>query len=612
MAATSSPSSSRSPQNKRANTFRPQFPVDPFGSSTLAPRPGSSSISSSLSEPWLLKPDQIPFSAGYRRDVILVLGSESGTCSPAVLFHLSLSPLPAPSTKCIAALLASQSLIHSLVIFASHSPPTIPSNPAPTVRVLRLASPLAVEDAGAVRLVSTLEWAERVARLWRASGSDGAGIVYYDEAAKDTPAPTPGSVSRKIGGIPSGSVESLGKKSCRSMKGLPSLLKRRLSTTSTLSGFLSGGSGPPVDPSQRPFDAIINYTPHDVAEKHVLKQTILVTSITRPFLAPTLSPYHKLSEAKRSGRRNSRKRLTSTYSLPPTPPYQSGDLPTQASSSTTAISVLSVSAMPPPPSHMIHVVPPTTRIGLARNLDSFLSSFSQQAVGTEEVDHAKQYILNSSTMREVIVHPHFDQDESTVLDLILLGGLDSVSGKSWIGSSRDILFLPTPGPSPASSTPPTLRKPVRSKSPPDSFHSVDPVSPPRTRARSPPLPSPPLSSGSLRKTRGVHRIAEHSQPVREHDGFVPSNLPPYSDPVRYSSRGPHQPSSLGASSGRATRRSKLNMITKPDDPIFSESGLPTPPDSDEDGRQTLPYPRTPASEVSTSQKKRFKWQFWRS
>lgn len=379
-----------------------------------------------------------------------------------------------------------------------------------------------------------------------------------------------------------------------------------------MSGFLSGGSVPPVDPSQRPFDAIINYTPHDVAEKHVLKQTILVTSITRPFLAPTLSPYHKLSEAKRNGQRDSRKRRSSMYSLPPTPPYQPGDLPAQASSSMTAISMLSMSSMPPPPSHMVHVVPPTTRAGLAQSLDSFLSSFSQQPVDTEEINHAKQYILSSSTMQDIVVHPHFDQDECTVLDLILLGGLDSVPGKSWVGSGRDILFLPTPGTSPTPSTLPTLRKPVRSpsKSPSDLIQSADPVSP--TRTRSSPQLVPPLSNGSVRKTRGgVHWVPERSQLVPEQGGPTLSNLPSYSDPIRYPSQGSYRSSSLSASSGTTTRRSKLSMITKPDDLIFT-SGLPTPPDSDEDGRQMSPCPRTPDSEVSTPQKKKFKWRFWRS
>jgi len=502
------------------------------------------------------------------------------------------------------------------VIFASHDPPTIPPGPTPTVRVLHLASPLAIQDTGAVRLVSTLEWAERVARIWRASGSGGADVIYYDEASKDVPLSSPSvSPSPKAVNAPSVSVESFGGKSFGSMRRLPSLAKRRPSTSSSRSGFLSGGSLPPVDPSQRPFDAILNYIPHDVAEKHVLKQAILVTSITRPFLAPTLSPYHKLSEAKKIGRRNSTTRRGSIRSLPPTPPYQSGDLPTPASSSTTAISVLSMSAMPPLPSHMVHIVPPTPRIGLVRSLDSFLSSFTKQTIGHEEVDHAKQYILNNSTIRETVAHPDFDQDECTVLDLILLGGLDSVSGKSWIGSGQDIRFLPSSTRS-EPSPPPVPRKPVKSppRTPPDTSWSVDPVPRPRPRVESYPQLLPPSSSGSPRRPlRDDNRRVERLELDLERERSTIPNPSPRSDPVRHPHpRAPYQPTSLNASSGRALRRSKLNMITKPDDTTYHTSGLPTPPDSDEDARHTLPKPRTPASEVPTPEKKKFRWRFWKS
>lgn len=130
------------------------------------------------------------------------------------------------------------------MIFASHSPPDLPPSPVPSVQILRLASPLAVEDAGAARLASTLEWAERIARIWRASGSNNAGVLYYDEATKDVPLPRSGSFSRSF-------VQR-----CRS---------------NSLSGPLFTGSLPPVNPSQRPFDAILNYISHGVTQKHVLK-----------------------------------------------------------------------------------------------------------------------------------------------------------------------------------------------------------------------------------------------------------------------------------------------------------------------------------------------------
>ena len=213
------------------------------------------------------------------------------------------------------------------MIFASHSPPDLPPSPVPSVQILRLASPLVVEDAGAARLASTLEWAERIARSWRASGSNNAGVLYYDEATKDVPLPRSGSFSRSF-------VQR-----CRS---------------NSLSGPLFTGSLPPVDPSQRPFDAILNYISHGVTQKHVLKQTILVTSITRPFLAPTFSPYHRLSGVKR----NSGQGLGSrAHSLSPAPPYQSGDLLATTARGVTATHP-SASAVSPPCSHMVHIVPP--------------------------------------------------------------------------------------------------------------------------------------------------------------------------------------------------------------------------------------------------------------
>lgn len=611
MAATSSSSSSRSPRNKHIDSFRPQFPINPFGSHSLNPRPiSSSSFSSSLNEPWLLRTDHTPVLTAYRRDVVLVLGGKSGACSSTLPFTHRSSRSPAPSESCVAALLASHSLVHSLVIFASHSPPTLPSSHAPAVRLLRLTSPLAVEDTGAVRLVSTLEWAERVARAWRASGSDTADVISYDEATRDVPATTPGSYPRNFSSTASRSVESLSK-SFISRRTISFFPKRRLSTCSTMSGFLSAGSIPPVDPSQRPFDAILNYISHEVAEKHVLKQTILVTSIARPFLAPTLSPYHKLSEAKRNSRRKSNSHM---YSLPPTPPYEPGDISTPASSSMTAISVLSAFAMPPPPSHMVHIVPPTARIGLIRSLDSFLSSFSQQPVSTDEVDLAKQYILSSSTVRETIIHPNFDQDECNVLDLILLGGLDSVCGKAWIGSAHDLLFLPTSGPSSASSSPSMPRRPARSPSrtPPNSyaFQPVDPASPLRTRVRS----SPQLFSSSIGGSPPEPRRSDSVIPS-DRDGFGFSNPPPRLETLRQipPPQSPYQTSSLSVLSRKATRRSKLNMITQLDDhPASGTSGLPTPPDSDEDGRDVLPQLRTPAPKLHTLLKKRLRWLFWRS
>ena len=53
------------------------------------------------------------------------------------------------------------------------------------MRILRLGGPLAIEQAGAVRFVNVLEWAERVARLWRKYGGYGAAELTGEDDGLD-------------------------------------------------------------------------------------------------------------------------------------------------------------------------------------------------------------------------------------------------------------------------------------------------------------------------------------------------------------------------------------------------------------------------------------------
>ena len=89
--SSSSSSSSRGPRARHANSFRPQFPINPFGHHSLAPRP-SSLISSTLGDPWLLKPDQAPVLTACRRDVILVLGGKPRARYSVFISSLLASP----------------------------------------------------------------------------------------------------------------------------------------------------------------------------------------------------------------------------------------------------------------------------------------------------------------------------------------------------------------------------------------------------------------------------------------------------------------------------------------------------------------------------------------
>ncbi|KAF9477822.1 hypothetical protein BDN70DRAFT_91233 [Pholiota conissans] len=117
-----------------SDVFRPRLPLDPFAAVDVR-------------APWLVPPN-LPHSPPQ---VILILGE------------------PPPSE--LLPLLTSPHLARSLLLIASHAPPALPllppTTPGPTVRILHLAAPLAIHNAGALRLVALLEKAHRVAARWR-------------------------------------------------------------------------------------------------------------------------------------------------------------------------------------------------------------------------------------------------------------------------------------------------------------------------------------------------------------------------------------------------------------------------------------------------------------
>jgi hypothetical protein len=203
---------------------------------------------------------------------------------------------------------------------------------------------------------------------------------------------------------------------------------------------------PPINPAQKAFDAIINYVLDRVTEKQILKQTILITSITRPFLSST-SPSRKLGKENDQSKRASFV-PQSSYSLSSMSRYESGESLRRNSSSSTVIS--SASTKTPSLAHMIHILPHPNRPNLIRCLDSFLSSFSISNV-SDNSDHAKQYIMYGRTLCDTARHIQDKELERlTVADLIFHGSLDNIRGKAWIGSSEDILL---PSQIPGSSMP---------------------------------------------------------------------------------------------------------------------------------------------------------------
>ena len=89
----------------------------------------------------------------------------------------------------------SKHLANSLLIIASHEPPEIPHTTLPAVRILYLTEELGIEDAGAVRFVNVLEWAERVGRIWRKHGGVGAVTLAGNDDGQDF-VPLPSKIGR--------------------------------------------------------------------------------------------------------------------------------------------------------------------------------------------------------------------------------------------------------------------------------------------------------------------------------------------------------------------------------------------------------------------------------
>ncbi|CDO74574.1 hypothetical protein BN946_scf184583.g1 [Trametes cinnabarina] len=414
VASSSRPAGPRPPQRPRKNdVFKPRFPFDPF---TGAP-------AAALGEPWFLKVDALLAATSYqRRNVIFVLG--------------------APSLKELAPLLQSRHLAKSLVILATHNPPDIPHIVLPTVRILHLSAPLALEDAGAVRFVNVLEWAERIARAWRKHG--GTGLLELSEELDIHSELAPPSVLRFNGSqstpaSPGSSSTQLSSESLPSSR--PSSIFRPHSSSS---GFLSrrrhaSQTLPKPDPSQRPFDALINFLPNNVSDKALLKTSILVTTISRPFLVsngPAPPPTRERTNSSSSMRFlrpqlifNTFSRSSSSVYLPPTPPYQSGE----------SLSLPNLAPPPPAKALLIHLLPPSSsnapigaRRKLVESIESFLVSFAFQTVspgslGHEALERARPYLMETATFCDSVgCEPGVAEwGDWNVADVVLSGVLDA-------------------------------------------------------------------------------------------------------------------------------------------------------------------------------------------
>lgn len=261
-----------------------------------------------------------------------------------------------PTSQELSPLLLSKPLANALLILASHQPPEIPHTTLPTVRILRLKERLDIEDAGAVRFVNVLEWAERVARVWRKHG--GVGAVELSENDDGHAYVPPPALFRFAGGSQSTPVSPRA-----SASRLPSYASttsdsspaRPRSSTVLLAGLNRSRKSllPSVDPTQRPFDAIVNFLPKHTSDKALLKQAILVTTISRPFLMAASGGSGTATPRSSSNRRSFFGfRSTSSVYLPPTPPYaNSGD----------SLNTLLPLPLPPAKAHLLHLLPQESR-----------------------------------------------------------------------------------------------------------------------------------------------------------------------------------------------------------------------------------------------------------
>ncbi|EKM58012.1 uncharacterized protein PHACADRAFT_206855 [Phanerochaete carnosa HHB-10118-sp] len=551
----------RTQKARASDTFRPKFPIDPFAAATVR-------------EPWFIRPDSLPSAASQaRRDVILVLG--------------------APSPQDLDALLTSKHLANSLLIVASHEPPIIPHTALPTVRMLRLDGPLAIEQAGAVRFVNVLEWAERVARLWRKYGGYGTAELKEEDDGLDYLTPpsilrfrsthstpsSPRSSTTQLSADPRASISTL-------EFGRPG---RPRSVSSRILGRTRQRSLPAADPSQRPFDGLINFLSSEVSDKALLKQTILVTTISRPFLVPSGSPPSE------RGRRKSimgPKSSTSVY-CPPTPPNHSRD------------SLTSVSPIPTK-AHLIHALPAESRSldsfarsKLVQGLEAFLLSFGSpttldfHGAGDDLTDRLQPYIMTARSLGRPFstgtsatsTSPYGScSSDCTLAELVLCGSLDGddlpshlqsdrtralvtrVTPRALLTQASDVVLLVDDAPAV-----------VVSQSDPGHMGST----PPKARR----LP-------------------------RQNSMASTASTPPSSAPVT--------PSSLRSTSPRSP-------LAK-GDTITSLAGLPTPPDSEESGAENgaediaySPRKQIPASPSANSSEdssavelrlKKMRWKFW--
>lgn len=411
----------------------------------------------------MLRLDSVAMAAGDpRRDVILVFG--------------------APTLKDISPVLQSPQFSRSLIILASHRPFPVPTGVLPAICTIRLNTSVTNERSGALRLAAVLQCAERVSRLWRKDGGSGVREIRESETGLDV-----SKIPDNLFLIPdSGSARSSPLSSLEGLKSTtPSV---RLPTLS----FLSSSSSPPTDRSQRAFDAMLNFIPNGISDVAIMKQTILITSLTHPYLTPASSAFTSTTRVSETRERKFlRRRTIPALSFPRALDSDSHASLEFSITSASAISDRGVSG-PLSKSHLVHILPLSGRAYLSqdklvRNMESYQLSFahppSLSMKRPETLERAVPYIVPVTALREVVryapspraskssaSHIHHSSGASssssslsssgiarqavvewTVADILLSGVLDSQANpggvpyagpRAWVCSGADFAFTP--------------------------------------------------------------------------------------------------------------------------------------------------------------------------
>jgi len=360
-----------------------------------------------------------------------------------------------------------------------------------------------LEQAGAVRFVNVLEWAERVARTWRKVGGIGVReVAEYDQedfgnftlpqnftqqCSKGGATPAVSSISHvHSSSSPARTIFSLDRLRMPGRRG------RRLEE-----------SLPPPDPSQRPFDGLVNYLPSGISDKSLLKHVILVTTITRPFLVAAAPPSPAFVRRSTYSGRNSTFTLRPLY-LMSTPPGSTESL-------NTILTDSPASQGSPTKAHLVHVLPARPRNFVANRLvdsiETFLLSFSFSPTlgvgnaGLGRIEPAHTYLVESPTFAEPVGTPPNLNINWTMADMLLSNCLDGQpTPRVWFSGASDIVVAALPKSKSKSSL---ARRPMRLAEPSTASSSRTPspatTSTPRT---------PPDSEEEAWYRRRVHLVKE--------------------------------------------------------------------------------------------------------